>query len=85
VNAVNPAPIISGITPNSTTAGGAAFTLTVNGASFVKGSTMNWNGTALTTSYVSATQLTATVPANDIVNAGNASVTVTNPAPGGGT
>jgi hypothetical protein len=77
-------PTVRGTTPNSATAAGAAFTLTVNGASFVKGSTVNWNGAALTTSYMSVTQLMATVPASDIANAGNASVTVTNPALGGG-
>jgi hypothetical protein len=39
----------------------------------------------LTTKYVSSTTLTATVPAADIKTAGTASVTVVNPAPGGGT
>jgi len=34
---------------------------------------------------VSSMQITVTVPAADIANAGSASVTVVNPAPGGGT
>src|SRR5439155_1405260 len=81
----NPVPTITSISPTSATAGGAQFTLTVNGTNFVSGSTVNWNGSPLTTTYVNATQLTATVPAALIANAGTASITVVNPAPGGGT
>ena len=69
---------ISGLSPNSATAGGSAFTLTVNGSGFVVGLTVQWNGSALYTSYVSGTQLTAMVPASLIASAGTASVTVVN-------
>src|SRR5439155_11114585 len=61
------------------TAGGPQFTLTVNGTNFVSGSTVNWNGTALATIFVSSTQLTATVPALRIAAAGTASVNVVTP------
>jgi hypothetical protein len=81
----NGLPAISSLSPSSTTAGGAAFTLTVSGASFVSGSVVKWNGTSLTTTYVSGTQITAQVPAANIVNAGSANITVTSPTPGGGT
>ena len=81
----NPAPAITTLSPNSATAGGAAFTLTVNGSGFVSGSTVQWNGSARTTTFVSATQLTAAIPATDIANAGTANVTVVNATPGGGT
>lgn len=81
----NPAPTLTSVAPTGATVGGAAFTMTVNGANFVSNSVVKWNGTALTTTFVSATQLTAQVPASDIVNSGNASITVTNPTPGGGT
>jgi len=37
------------------------------------------------TTFVSATQLTASISANDVAAAGTANVTVTNPSPGGGT
>jgi len=43
-----------------------------------------WNGTQLTTSYVSTTQLTAAVPSALIATAGTASVMISSPAPGGG-
>jgi probable HAF family extracellular repeat protein len=67
------------LSPNSAVAGGAAFTLTVNGigTNFVPGATVNWNGTALATTYVSGTRLTASVPAGLIAMPGTASVTVT--------
>jgi hypothetical protein len=54
--------------------------LNVTGTNFVSGATVQWNGTVLTTTYGSATQLTAPVPANLIATAGTASVTVTEPA-----
>ena len=81
----NPAPTVTSLSPTSATAGGAAFTLTVNGTGFVSTSVVKFNGAAKTTTFVSATQLTAAITAADIATAGTATVTVTNPAPGGGT
>ena len=71
--------------PDATAPGGQQFTLTVNGTGFVSNSVVNWNGSALATQFVNGSQLTAIVPAADITTAGTASVTVVNPAPGGGT
>ena len=65
------------LSPSSVTAGGAGFTLTVNGTNFVSGATVDWGGTALTTTYVTPSQLTASVPASLIATAGAVSVTVT--------
>jgi hypothetical protein len=70
-------PTLTALSPDSATAGGTAFTLTATGTNFASGATINWNGTALTTTFVSATKLTASVPATDIATAGTASVTVT--------
>ena len=81
----NPLPTLSSISPTSAVVGAAAFSLTVNGSGFIAGSVVDWNGTPLTTTYISGTQLTATVPAADVSAAGGALVTVQNPAPGGGT
>jgi hypothetical protein len=83
--ASNPTPAISSLAPSSATAGGAGFTLTVNGSGFISASTVQWNGSARTTTFVSATQLTAAITTADIASAGSPSVTVVNPAPGGGT
>jgi uncharacterized protein (TIGR03437 family) len=81
----NPLPTISSLSPGSATAGTAAFTLTVNGTGFLNGSIVKWNGTARTTTFVSATQLRAAITAADIAAAGTGQVTVFNPTPGGGT
>ena len=81
----NPVPVIGGLSPAFTSAGGAAFTLTVNGTGFINGSTVYWGTTALTTTYASATQLTAAVTAAEITSAGVTQITVQTPAPGGGT
>src|SRR6266513_1254896 len=80
----NPVPTVTSISPTCATAGGPQFTLTVNGTKFVSAATVNWNGTPLATTFVSSTQLTATVPAALIATAGTASITVVNPSPGGG-
>jgi len=77
-------PSVGSISPNLVQAGSGAFTLTVNGTGFNAGSTVNLGTTALTTTYVSATQLTAAVPATGVANYGWAAVTVSNPTPGGG-
>src|SRR5579871_3613263 len=84
VVAANPVPTVNSLLPVSVTAGTLSFTLTVNGAGFIAGSVVNWNGSARSTTYVSATQLQAAITALDILTAGLAQVTVFNPAPGGG-
>lgn len=80
----NPSPTTSSISPSSAIAGGSAFSLTVNGSSFVSGAQIRFGGTPLVTSYVSSSELTATVPAALIATAGTVPVDVSNPAPGGG-
>jgi hypothetical protein len=81
----NPAPSLTSISPSQATAGSGAFTLTVNGQNFIPTSVVRWNGADRPTTYVSATQLTAAIPASDIATQGTAAVTVFNPTPGGGT
>jgi len=79
-----PAPTISSIDPTSTTANGLGFNLTVYGSNFVSGATVYFSGTAISTTYVSASQLNASVPQAQVASAGNYPVYVINPAPGGG-
>jgi hypothetical protein len=71
-----PSPVITSLSPASAAAGGAAFTLTINGTNFTSIATVSWGSASLATAYVSATQLTAVVPASLIAAAGTASVTV---------
>src|SRR5262249_10342654 len=76
-------PSITSLSPSSAQTKGAAFTMTVDGAGFVNGAVVKWtqNGqtTALSTQYVSAVRLTASVPAGLLQSPGNVQVTVSNP------
>lgn len=81
----NPAPSLTSLSPGIVTAGGPALTLTVTGSGFVDGSTIRVNGAPRSTTFVSLTQLTATIEAGDISAPGMAAITVVSPAPGGGT
>jgi hypothetical protein len=81
----NPVPILYPFSPSATVPGSTPYTLTVTGDGFVSGSTVYWNGTALATTYVSSSQLTAIVPATDLATPTTAVVTVISPGPGGGT
>lgn len=85
-----PAPAISALSQTSAPAGSSAVTLTVTGTNLLPCSVVQWTSTTnvkstLTTTFVSATQLTATIPASDFLAAGNASVAVVTQGPGGGT
>lgn len=81
----NPVPILSSLSPASIVVGAASFVLTANGSNFVSGSTVQWNGANRATTFVSSTQLQATIPGTDVATPGTAQVTVVNPAPGSGT
>lgn len=78
---VAPSPVtLTSLTPAGLNAGAPATVLTVTGSGFLTSSVVQWNGTPLTTTYVSATSLTATVPAADLTSPASVSVTVTNGA-----
>jgi hypothetical protein len=81
----NPAPTITGLSPTTAAATNGTATLAVNGTNFVTTSQVFFNTTGLTTAYVSGTQVNATIPAGLLTTPGAASITVVNPAPGGGT
>jgi alpha-D-ribose 1-methylphosphonate 5-triphosphate synthase subunit PhnH len=74
-----PRPEILSLSPNSAQARGAAFVLTLQGRNFQSGAAVRWNGTALNTTFLSATQVTADVAANLLATAGAASIVVANP------
>ena len=86
----NPLPVLTSISPASANPGSAAVTLTISGTSFIPssdptgGSTVNWNAngsqTALAASSVSATQITATIPATLVASQTCGLVSVFNPA-----
>ena len=76
------APVLSSINPSTVPAGSPAFTLTVNGSNFGSGSTVRWNGSNRTTTFVSVSQLTAAISASDVASRGAATVTVADPVGG---
>gem|GEM_PF-805336 len=76
---VKPNQGVTGISPTSKLVNSGAFTLTVNGSNFRNGEmTVQWNGANRTTTFVSATQLTASILASDLATPGTANVTVLN-------
>lgn len=78
--AAGPVPHINQpLVPDTAPPGGGPITLTVNGIGFVSGATVRWNGAALTTRFVSNTQLSAFVPAADLSSPTTATVTAANP------
>lgn len=82
----NPVPFLNqSLAPTAVVPGGPTFVLNVNGTGFVPGATVDWNTTPLSTTYVDSEHLNALVPAATTATAQTASVTVVNPAPGGGT
>ncbi len=84
---LTPAPTITAISPTSANSGDPNFTLTVNGSGFLNGAIVDFNnsttfrGSALATTFVSSTQLTAVVPASAITLPGPFTVNVLNPVP----
>ncbi len=80
----NAAPTLSSISPSTVSAKGKNFVLKVSGSGFVSGAVAQWNGHNRTTVVVNSGTLTVDIPFSDIASAGTATVTVTNPAPGGG-
>ena len=77
-------PSVAGVVPNLILAGSSTTTLTVNGTGFTPASSVLWNSSPLATTYVSGTQLTASVDATQLATLGWAQVSVSNPMPGGG-
>ena len=73
----NATPVLGNVSPATFTSG--AYSLTLTGSKFVSGAQVLFGGAAITTTYVSATKLTATGSAP---TAGIFAVSVSNPNPG---
>jgi len=71
------------LAPASILAGSGDTTLTVDGSNFVDGAQVYWNGAARATTFVSAAQLTAVIPAADLASVSANAVTAVNPNSGG--
>ena len=71
-------PSITNLNPNNAAIGGSSFTLIVTGSNFTNNSIVKWNGANRTTTFNSANQLSASIPASDTAAVGTAAVTVFN-------
>jgi uncharacterized protein (DUF1800 family) len=74
---LNPIPVITSVTPSGLAEGTSM--VTVTGSQFVYGAQIVWNGTAVPTTFVSSTELVASISAP---NPGTFTLTVLNPDPG---
>jgi hypothetical protein len=81
---VAPRPQLTLLPSRGAVAGGPGFRLTVHGQGFVEGSVIAWDGSELSTQYVSSRRLTASVTAAHVAAPRIVPVAVLTPAPGGG-
>lgn len=79
---LNPVPTLTAINPLTVVAESTSVSLTVTGRDFTSQSTVYWNGTALQTTFVSNTQLSAQVPASDLTAVNQAAITVSSSGTG---
>lgn len=89
---VNPVPVIVSLSPTTEVLGSNGGALSVYGTDFVSGSLIEWNGQPLSGTLMNGGEttsglelLTVSIPASLLAAGGPATVTVVNPAPGGGT
>jgi uncharacterized protein (DUF1800 family) len=76
----NPVPTVTGVSPTAVAVGN--FSITISGSKFVSGAKVMFGTQALTTKFVSSTQLTATGTATTAQQGMSIQVTVVNPDPG---
>jgi len=72
------APAICSLSPSSVVAGATDFTVTVTGASFATNSTVRWNNSARTTTFINGNTVTAQIKAADVAKPGVEPITVVN-------
>ena len=77
-----PKPLLTSLAPNPATFAQVqqGLLLTVNGGNFYSNSIVVWNGAALTTVVVSATELQATITTTQMSSPGTAQISVHTPA-----
>ncbi len=80
----NPVPMLASILPSSVLVGSSNFNLAVYGNNFTTSSVVRFNGLNRATTFVSSTQLNATILSSDVAVTGASVVDVANPIPGGG-
>jgi hypothetical protein len=74
-----PGPPITSLLPVSADAGDPGFLLSVIGSEFVDGAIVRWDGSARPTTFISSSELQATIDASDLAAGKTVQVTVRNP------
>ncbi len=85
INVVNPLPTITAVSPTNASVGTAPLPVVITGAGFTSASQVLWNGVPLATQFVSSLTLDATIPSSELLTMRTSEISVSNPAPGGGT
>jgi hypothetical protein len=80
-----PAPVLTSISPASALEGAGLTDLIIVGENFNELSLIRWNGVAIATQYISATELRGLITPANLAQVGTAEVTVRTGPPGGGT
>jgi hypothetical protein len=85
-SALNPAPVISSLSPPHSYIedGGSTLDVTIIGTGFIPESVARVDGISRTTSYINATTIVITLTAGDTNSINTLDITVLNPSPGGG-
>jgi cytoskeletal protein RodZ len=78
------APAITSIAPNKAPVGSVGPTIVVTGNDFVARTVVQLDGAPLATTFVSATELRATIPTTSLANVGTLMVSAGTSPPGGG-
>jgi hypothetical protein len=81
---LDPVPYLTSLSPSSVAAGSSSITVVIKGENFLSSSTVAFNGTTQTGSFVNSGQLTIMLNAAELATAGSYPIVVTNPSPGGG-
>lgn len=81
---VTPAPKLTALTPAKSPVSSSPLTIKATGSDFTASSVVEVNGTAIATTFTSATELQATLPSAMLAAVGSLSVIVSTPSPGGG-
>ena len=80
----NPKPTIAAVSPSTATAGDPGFNMAVLGANFVNSSIAIVNGQNRGANFVSSARMDVPILARDLMSPTTVTLTVANPAPGGG-
>lgn len=85
IQLVNPAPVVSAVTPAQAQAAQDSLVVRLAGSGFVAGTAVRLNGSPRQARRISSTEMEAVLTAEDLSVPGTYTLTAVNPQPGGGT